>query len=656
MAVLPVAIVSGQLGHISHHEELHLLYNGLAGTWADMQALASPNRGWTFTTTDQHDAEFYWNGTMWRLIGLEPGHAHPYEYGALIDGVTDDAAALTAALTSGALFVHWVGDLGFTGKISVPYGVNLQGLGGGWSGTSDVAASRLVCLDATAQLAFGDLVLAGGNRGGLSGGFVVDGNGIATQPLYFGQCVQRTFLDISSVNSAGDGLVVEAAQNCLFMAVDSENHDGHGWVWDLGAGNNMALRCEISQNGGYNVIFQQSGASPAGAFTSPENNEMQRCVIERYIAGSLGSVYHGNGRNNVLNDCALSATLGAPFSALITLRRDNTALASILKVKDGSYSGTAGVTNLFDCQSPVGHGAILVVEGRVFAENGLHVFYVDDNTTVEVGKVNAYVPGGYTDMFGNAGGGVLTVDSVLRDRRFRERITWSMGGSTELPWTIAINGEAIPRLTVDGSGKFTFSDGIAGHTATIGFAQSGGVNGLQVVGPLRWPGVANIEAADSAPSAAYHDGSLHMRGDDGGSIYQRQSGAWVRLGNIIRGTGTPEGAVTAPVGVGFLRDDGAAASTLYLKESGTGNTGWVPVWAGSIGTFTQTYATADATLSAYTPDDESVAYTGAADGEAKLTDLNALRVAYENLRAFTEDLAAFTNALIDAAQANGFVG
>lgn len=41
------------------------------------------------------------------------------------------------------------------------------------------------------------------------------------------------------------------------------------------------------------------------------------------------------------------------------------------------------------------------------------------------------------------------------------------------------------------------------------------------------------------------------------------------------GSGTPEGAVTAPVGSLFSRTDGGAATTLYVKESGSGNTGWV---------------------------------------------------------------------------------
>lgn len=41
------------------------------------------------------------------------------------------------------------------------------------------------------------------------------------------------------------------------------------------------------------------------------------------------------------------------------------------------------------------------------------------------------------------------------------------------------------------------------------------------------------------------------------------------------GAGTPEGAITAPVGSLYTRTDGGANTTLYVKESGAGNTGWV---------------------------------------------------------------------------------
>lgn len=43
---------------------------------------------------------------------------------------------------------------------------------------------------------------------------------------------------------------------------------------------------------------------------------------------------------------------------------------------------------------------------------------------------------------------------------------------------------------------------------------------------------------------------------------------------VTAGTGTPEAVVTAPVGSIFLRTDGGVSTTLYVKTSGAGNTGW----------------------------------------------------------------------------------
>lgn len=76
--------------------------------------------------------------------------------------------------------------------------------------------------------------------------------------------------------------------------------------------------------------------------------------------------------------------------------------------------------------------------------------------------------------------------------------------------------------------------------------------------------------------------------------------------------------------------------------------------------YTQTYATADKTHAAYTPDDESAAYTGIDNLQsgtvyATVADLNALRVAYENLRATTEDAKNLINSVIDDLQALGMV-
>ncbi len=51
-------------------------------------------------------------------------------------------------------------------------------------------------------------------------------------------------------------------------------------------------------------------------------------------------------------------------------------------------------------------------------------------------------------------------------------------------------------------------------------------------------------------------------------------GALSTSAKLLTGTASPEGVETAPVGSLFSRADGSAGTSLYLKESGSGNTGW----------------------------------------------------------------------------------
>ncbi len=46
---------------------------------------------------------------------------------------------------------------------------------------------------------------------------------------------------------------------------------------------------------------------------------------------------------------------------------------------------------------------------------------------------------------------------------------------------------------------------------------------------------------------------------------------------VLTGVGTPEGNITAPVPTVYLRSDGGTNTTLYVKESGSGNTGWAAI-------------------------------------------------------------------------------
>lgn len=77
--------------------------------------------------------------------------------------------------------------------------------------------------------------------------------------------------------------------------------------------------------------------------------------------------------------------------------------------------------------------------------------------------------------------------------------------------------------------------------------------------------------------------------------------------------------------------------------------------------YTQTYTTTSRTHAAYTSDPESSAYTGidnlqAGTPYAKLSDLNTLRIAYENLRVGVESAKAVLNQMLDDLQSYGLLG
>lgn len=105
----------------------------------------------------------------------------------------------------------------------------------------------------------------------------------------------------------------------------------------------------------------------------------------------------------------------------------------------------------------------------------------------------------------------------------------------------------------------------------------------------RWESVTLYNDDHEFPITINSEGALVLTGDDvivtgtfsvqggigvegdvsaAGSLFVSAS-AKIRAGN-----GSPESAVTGNVGDMWLRLDGSTSTTLYIKTSGTGNTGW----------------------------------------------------------------------------------
>ena len=84
-------------------------------------------------------------------------------------------------------------------------------------------------------------------------------------------------------------------------------------------------------------------------------------------------------------------------------------------------------------------------------------------------------------------------------------------------------------------------------------------------------GNANAISAQFSGGAAY--GTNVKVSGNAGVVYDTQDLLHTLL--VRTGTGTPENAVSAGVGSLFLNYGGSTGTTLYVKETGSGNTGWV---------------------------------------------------------------------------------
>ena len=97
---------------------------------------------------------------------------------------------------------------------------------------------------------------------------------------------------------------------------------------------------------------------------------------------------------------------------------------------------------------------------------------------------------------------------------------------------------------------------------------------------VRWQKAADVtvQASTSGNTGSRTHHSFYNPNGLIGSIGTKGSSLEiVPTGSVFwtAGSGTPEGVVTSAVGGMYTRTDGGSSTTLYVKEAGTGNTGWV---------------------------------------------------------------------------------
>jgi hypothetical protein len=257
-------------------------------------------------------------------------------------------------------------------------------------------------------------------------------------------------------------------------------------------------------------------------------------------------------------------------------------LTTILCGADGFH-----VSNVDEINVNMNSGGVIDTRG-----NTRHGFYIQGETPNESAS----------HMFGtivsqsNGGDGIKL---ECRSSNFNAIYTENNSGAG-LNLTSYANGNKCHiingAITDNGQGNVIFHEDVESERAGFQFIEMSGTatGGWKVntgagtyTGSTTFRHTANSEFTLNAESSGT-DFTLKLRNDAAGKVYNMDVEGNVRAQDgfkltassdvkIIHGTGSPESVYTAAVGSLFLRTDGGSGTTLYVKESGTGNTGWAAV-------------------------------------------------------------------------------
>jgi len=201
---------------------------------------------------------------------------------------------------------------------------------------------------------------------------------------------------------------------------------------------------------------------------------------------------------------------------------------------------------------------IKLISGGTYAWIGENL--LQGNVTIDAGVTDAYVFNNY--IIGLAG--VTFTDNGTRTTKIGNR--GSIGAS-------ALGGVLRDSLSL------TAREATAGDILKLNSNPSvGGAWGMAIAGTGAAEDVY-LKLQDVVLAGSTSGGSLRVMSGVGGTEWARVSNGTISNGasgpKWIRGTGTPEANHIAPIGSFYSRTDGGAGTSFYVKEAGTGNTGWV---------------------------------------------------------------------------------
>ena len=260
---------------------------------------------------------------------------------------------------------------------------------------------------------------------------------------------------------------------------------------------------------------------------------------------------------------ATPGTPGGTQQGLSTLTANySVAPATVLAVSQIAVPSVSGDPNLLDVTLTSAPPANLI-PGHVFS------VYLGAGTTITGLTTGTWWPGTVVSVVGS----VVRVRVGGSRAGFRYRGTLTIGGTTDTDVTRNVASDGI---------RDSQHEIPQGEIILSQYRDGNGVPLALGFGSIAFSSAATRSVAvgmDLFVAAndqfVFGTNQVTNRAVLAGNVLSVPTGVNVATAQIRTGTGSPEGVVTAPVSSIYLRTDGGAGTTFYVKESGTGNTGWV---------------------------------------------------------------------------------
>jgi hypothetical protein len=238
----------------------------------------------------------------------------------------------------------------------------------------------------------------------------------------------------------------------------------------------------------------------------------------------------------------------------------STTTGGAVRIVNTSNTGV-GLLVYSNSSSPTGRLAVIKAANASFNQSALRVEHAGSGRGIDVDQTGT----GIGANIAGAGGATASAHALAVSLT-------NTGSTTSCGLSVTSANEAHSAIQVTGveTGRGTIK------VAHVGKADGSDSNASALSIDLQTAGTAAqgifVDATDGVTTGKL----LQIKNGGGFRFDVLADGTLVLLNasTIRTGANTPEGAVTANVGSLFLRTDGGVSTTLYVKTSGTGNTGW----------------------------------------------------------------------------------